>query len=99
MKISARNPFYQPFVAKHKCTKAQLLAQKMPFSFTNRIGLDSTCAPKGSSINDVTVLGREGEWILWLKYEGLSNKTRDGDGGRGESKIVQNCVTSFMDDP
>ena len=43
---------------------------------------------KGSSINDVTVCDGS---------TNLSNKKR-GDGGGG-SKIVQNCVTSFMNDP
>ncbi len=35
--------------------------------------------------------------ILWQQHLGLSNKKPD-DGSR-ESKNVQNCVTSFMDDP
>ena len=42
------------------------------------------------------LMGR-GSRISWRQYKGLSNKPRD-DVGRG-SKVLQNCVTSFMDDP
>ena len=36
--------FYQPFGTKRKCTSTEHLAQKMLFSFTNRIAPNSTCA-------------------------------------------------------
>ena len=53
---------------------------------------------KGSSINDVTVLGGRG-------YQGFRDDStialviKSVTMGDGVSKIIENCVTSFMDDP
>ena len=39
-----RAQFYQPFGTKRKCIGTQLLAQKMPLGFTNRIAPNSNSA-------------------------------------------------------
>jgi hypothetical protein len=54
--------------------------------------------PKGPPTNDVTAVGRRG-------YQGLCDNItkalllKSVTMGEGVSKIIQNCVTSFMDDP
>ena len=52
---------------------------------------------KGSSKIDCTALVGRLSRILWGQYKSLSTKKLDNLGRR--SKIVQNCVTLFMDDP
>ena len=58
---------------------------------------------KGSFINDVTVLGGRGQWFCDNSRKALVIKpVKIGEGCRGVGgvvKILQNCVTSFMDDP
>ena len=51
---------------------------------------------KGSSINDVTVLGRVKDFVTAVLKALVIKSVTVGGGG---SKIVQNCVTSFKDDP
>ena len=54
---------------------------------------------KGTSINDVTVLvGGGGQGFCDDSTQALVIK-RVTIGGMGVSKIVQKCVTSFIDDP
>ena len=55
---------------------------------------------KGSSINDVTVLGEgEGQRFCDDSTKALVIKGVTMGGGEGVSKIVQNRVTSLMDNP
>ena len=51
----------------------------------------------GSSINDITVLG--GQWFCDVSTKAFVIKSVTMGGGGCASKIVQNWVTSLMDDP
>ena len=55
--------------------------------WNKNIKLDLSIIIKGSSINDVTVLGGRGSRILWRQYQGLCNKKSDDLGRR-----VENCL-------
>ena len=48
-------------------------------------------------MNDVTVLGGRGQGFCDDNAKALLKRVTMGGGGG--SKIVKNCVTSFMDDP
>ena len=67
--------------------------------FANQLAKSTKCKIiKGSSINDVTVLvggGGQGFCDDSTKTLVVKRVTMEG----GVSKIVQNCVTSFMDNP
>ena len=62
-------------------------------SYNNVFFFITIFSRRGSFINDVTFLGT-GSKIFWRQYQSLTIKKRY-DGGK-RSKIVQNCVTSFM---
>ncbi len=50
----------------------------------------------GSSLNDITALGRKGYLGFVTTVPKLNTKKRDD--GQGVSKIITNYVTAFMDD-